>query len=85
MAVHILSDGSVCPHHHCHAPGCTKHVKPEFLMCRAHWLSVPKQIRDRVWDTYNPGQCDGQAPVTREWHEAADAAIQAVAKKEEQS
>jgi len=61
---------------------CNAHVQPEMLMCRKHWFMVPKPLRDRVWATYNPGQCDGDAPVTKEWHEAADAAIDAVWKRE---
>jgi hypothetical protein len=24
--------------------------------CRAHWIALPKHLRDRVWDTYQPGQ-----------------------------
>lgn len=41
---------------------------------------VPRDIQRRVWATYRPGQCDDKAP-SESWHEAADAAIAAVALK----
>lgn len=69
--------------HVCHARGCPVHVQPEMLMCKRHWFMVPKRIRDAVWATYRPGQCDDMSP-SREWHVAADAAIGFVAMKEKQ-
>lgn len=24
--------------------------------CRKHWFSLPKRLRDRIWETYRPGQ-----------------------------
>lgn len=67
--------------HHCHARRCTVPVPPEMLMCRRHWFMVPKKLRDAVWATYRPGQCDDKQP-SEAWHKAADAAILAVAQKE---
>ena len=67
--------------HTCHARNCTKPCKPEFLMCRAHWRLVPRDLQRAVWDNYRDGQCDDMRP-SREWHDAADAAIQAVYDKE---
>lgn len=64
--------------HHCHAKGCVVAVPPEMLMCRAHWFMVRRDLRARVLATYRPGQCDDKRP-SREWHEAADAAIKYVA------
>lgn len=72
---------SVRQEHHCHARNCGVSVRPEMLMCRKHWFMVPKTIRDEVWRTYRPGQCDDKRP-SAEWHKAADAAIAAVAAKE---
>lgn len=69
--------------HHCHARNCYVKTRPEMLMCRRHWFMVPKKLRDAVWATYSPGQCDGTAEITREWHDAADAAIEWVARREE--
>lgn len=50
-------------------------------MCKRHWFMVPKRLRDTVWATYRQGQCDDKNP-SESWHEAADAAIQAVAERE---
>lgn len=62
----------------CHARGCTVAVKPELLMCPRHWRQVPVRIQRAVWATYRRGQCDDMNP-SREWHDAADAAIGYVA------
>lgn len=60
--------------HRCHARNCTTPVKPEMLMCLRHWRMVPRDIQRRVWATYmRPSEA---------WHQAADAAIAAVAAKE---
>ena len=67
--------------HTCHARGCPTIVKPELLMCREHWMTVPQGIQRVVWATYRPGQCDDMRP-SKEWHEAADAAIGFVAARE---
>lgn len=67
--------------HTCHAEGCNARVAPQMLMCRPHWYMVPKPIRDRIWDTYRDGQCGDKQP-SAEWLEAARAAIEAVARRE---
>jgi Domain of unknown function (DUF4326) len=67
--------------HHCHARGCESIVKPELLMCWYHWKQVPKNVQQAVWATYRPGQCDDKHP-SQEWHQAADAAIGYIARKE---
>jgi hypothetical protein len=80
----VLPDGMArAVKHLCHARGCQKAVKPELLMCPPHWRRVPKNIQARVWDTYREGQCDDKNP-SKDWHEAADAAIGYIAKLEEQ-
>jgi hypothetical protein len=56
-------------------------VKPELLMCLAHWRKVPLPIQRAVWRYYRPGQCDDRQ-VSREWLQAADAAIGHVARQE---
>lgn len=67
--------------HHCHARNCGIQVPPEMLMCRKHWFTVPKKIRDDVWTHYRRGQCNDKQ-FTDEWLRAADAAIGFVARKE---
>jgi hypothetical protein len=42
--------------HTCHWPGCDRQVKPALWGCRAHWYALPKAFRDRIWQTYRPGQ-----------------------------
>jgi len=42
--------------HTCHWPGCKKHVPPKMWGCKFHWFCLPKYLRDKIWDTYVPGQ-----------------------------
>lgn len=42
--------------HHCHWPGCDQQVPPAMWGCKRHWFMLPKSLRDRIWDTYEPGQ-----------------------------
>lgn len=42
--------------HTCHAMGCDLPVPPKMFMCRKHWYSLPKAMRDAIWDEYVPGQ-----------------------------
>ena len=42
--------------HHCHWPDCDEQVPPAMWGCRYHWRKLPKRLRDRIWDTYEPGQ-----------------------------
>ena len=67
--------------HHCHATGCTKEVPPEMFMCKKHWFSLPKILRDRVWKYYRPGQCDDRE-ISLEYSMAAQNAIKFIAAKE---
>ena len=41
---------------HCQVPGCDDQIDPSRLMCRRHWYRVPKQLRDRVWATWQSGR-----------------------------
>lgn len=67
--------------HTCHATGCNVKVPPEMFMCKRHWFQLPKSLRDRVWATYRPGQCDDWQ-ISHEYAEAAKAAVIFVAEKE---
>lgn len=64
--------------HTCHATGCQRGVPPAMFMCRQHWFSLPRALRNAVWASYRPGQEDDQQP-SRAYCEAAKAAVQAVA------
>lgn len=67
--------------HHCHATGCSVKVPPEMFMCKRHWFSLPKAMRDRIWATYRPGQCDDWK-ISHEYANAARAAVRFIATKE---
>ncbi len=67
--------------HKCHATGCTTPIRPELLMCLPHWKKVPYLLKQQVWATYRPGQCDDMKP-SRAYCEAAKAAVIAVAQRE---
>lgn len=59
--------------HHCHWPDCPEQVPPASWGCRAHWFTLPKNIRDRIWDAYRPGQEKTMSP-SGQYLDAADAA-----------
>jgi hypothetical protein len=42
--------------HHCHWPGCDRQVPPAMWGCKVHWFALPKALRDKVWETYEPRQ-----------------------------
>jgi hypothetical protein len=50
-------------------------------MCRRHWAKVPLTLQRMVHAKYRRGQCDDKQP-SREWHQAASAAIASVALQE---
>lgn len=67
--------------HRCHATGCERNVKPEYLMCGPHWRKVPIAIQIRVLRAYRVGQCDDLSP-SQAYCEAAKAAVIAIAEQE---
>jgi len=40
----------------CFWPHCKIAVPAAMLMCRKHWFTTPKHLRDDVWEHYRPGQ-----------------------------
>jgi hypothetical protein len=42
--------------HHCHWPGCTIETPASLHMCKSHWYTLPKHLRDLIWRYYVPGQ-----------------------------
>lgn len=57
--------------HTCHWPGCTRFVPPKMWGCRKHWFRLPKRLRDKIWETYVPGQEIRKDP-SPEYLEVAD-------------
>lgn len=68
--------------HTCHALNCSVPVPPNRLMCLRHWRMVPRTYQAAVWATYRPGQEIDKLPSPEYLH-AADAAIAAVAQRED--
>lgn len=58
--------------HTCHWPGCTRQVPPAMWGCRGHWFTLPKTLRNQLWEAYRPGQEETMTP-SREYLQAADA------------
>jgi len=61
--------------HKCHAIGCDKPCRPEYLMCGKHWGMLPKLRKESVLREYRKGQCQLDPLPSPQWHDAADAAI----------
>jgi hypothetical protein len=51
--------------HTCHAHGCEVRVPPKMFMCKRHWFSLRKPMRDAIWREYRPGQEDDKRASTR--------------------
>jgi hypothetical protein len=56
--------------HTCHWPGCNVQVPPAMWGCKKHWYKLPKYLRDKIWNAYNPGQEITMTP-SREYLDAA--------------
>ena len=67
--------------HHCHARGCKVDVPPARFMCRRHWMTLPKPMRDAIWATYEPGQEVTKVP-SPSYLQNARAAIEWLAERE---
>lgn len=67
--------------HTCHAEGCEIRCPPAMFMCRPHWFSLPKYLRDAVWAVYIPGQ-ERRMDPSDEYLEVARNAIEWLATKE---
>jgi hypothetical protein len=67
--------------HTCHAMGCDVTVPPRMFMCRRHWFSLPKAMRDAIWRAYVPGQEQRKDPTSEYLRVALDA-VRWLARKE---
>lgn len=56
--------------HECHWPGCKIQVPPALWGCRAHWFMLPRNLREKIWAAYVPGQEVSMTP-SKEYLEAA--------------
>ena len=67
--------------HTCHATNCKSVVPPEMFMCRKHWFSLPKNMRNQIWLTYRQGQCDDWN-ISHAYANAARDAVRYIARME---
>lgn len=67
--------------HTCHATDCKVETKPEMFMCKRHWYMLPKRMRDRIWATYRPGQCNDWQ-ISPEYVDAAKEAVTYLAEQD---
>lgn len=56
--------------HTCHWPGCAAQVPPALWGCRRHWYMLPKHLRNKIWETFQPRQEVSLTP-SRSYVEAA--------------
>ncbi len=43
--------------HECAWPDCAMQIPRELFMCADHWNTLPKLIRHRIWNAFEPGEC----------------------------
>jgi hypothetical protein len=55
--------------HICGWPECRRPVPLEMWGCKAHWFSLPKEIRDEIWQAYTRGK------LSPEWLAANEKAV----------
>lgn len=81
-AIYVTRRGQPRPHT-CHWPGCAQRIALSQLMCRDHWLRLPKHLRDGIWRTFRPGQeIDGE--VSSGYQRALRAVLRYVRELQEQ-
>lgn len=51
----------------CAVKGCSAETRPSHLMCRLHWLQVPKHIRLAVWHSWKRHQRAQSRQSLNEW------------------
>ena len=56
--------------HLCGWPECRRPVPISMWGCKAHWFSLPQEIRDAIWRGYTRGK------LSPEWIEANDRALE---------
>lgn len=66
---HVLAQGQTRDHA-CHWAGCARQVPPARWGCAYHWRLLPKDLRDRIWAAYRPGQ-EVDARPSRRYLDAA--------------
>jgi hypothetical protein len=52
----------------CRIEGCDANHPNNLFCCRHHWFSLPKELQDEIWRTYD----HGQGIFTSEYLQAAE-------------
>ncbi|MFL9943679.1 hypothetical protein [Paraburkholderia graminis] len=70
--------------HHCHANDCPTPTPQKLLMCPKHWRMVPREMQNRVWETFKARSAAPGADPTSwgDYYEAAADAVEHVARLE---
>ena len=55
----------------CAVASCGERVRPGQLMCKPHWFSLPKALRDDVWRTWRRVQRWAGSPIDARLKEIA--------------
>lgn len=55
--------------HLCTWPGCRRPIPLSEWGCKSHWFTLPKEIRDEIWQGYSRGK------LSPEWIEANEKAL----------
>lgn len=69
------------PVHRCHATACQKITPPSMWGCRRHWFMVRREIRNRIYANYRPGQENDWKPSRAYLLAARDAVLEVAAKE----
>lgn len=52
--------------HTCPGKGCERQVSADMLACRRHWFQLPKELRQRIWDTWRSDDHEGHGDAVLE-------------------
>ncbi len=59
----------------CCWPGCVTLVPRSMWGCKAHWVKLPKAIRNKIWRHYQPGQ-EETGEVSSQYAQAHEEALE---------
>lgn len=61
----------------CAASYCEERVKPGKLMCRDHWLALPKELREKIFAAFRARRTEEYGELVRQAIELADTRVDA--------
>lgn len=60
----------------CIVAGCRSRNSPKKIFCHHHWVIIPPAIKDRIIDSYSPGQFKDRKITTSSWGWAVSDALE---------